>query len=122
MSAARDKNRTIQTFLNADNQPMIRKCGNCKFWMPSVKMDNEAEDIDASIIDIDNLDKTKNIPGCCTAKRLLFSLTMEPSRYFLTKKLDLCEGHEFKNEAYLEAVNAEKVIQADILRPKWQKP
>ena len=118
--ATRDKNRTIHTFLNAEDQPMIRKCGNCKFWMVSKEGENEVDTVDYLNVDIDLLDKKVNYPGCCTAQRILFSLTMEPSRYFITKKLDLCEKHEFKNEAYLEAVNAVKVVQADILRPKWQ--
>lgn len=85
----------LETYVNRNGFPMIRRCQNCIFW----KSDNSAQKI-----------------GLCTFKPLFFAFTLEPTVYPMTKDFCLCENHKFHNEEKLSQV-CEKTTLSEVVRP-----
>lgn len=89
----------MKTFLNAQNEPMIRSCMSCKhFQRLSVNGSQKDE-------------------GYCKVQKLLYAYTMEESVYAIVKKFYLCASHEFKNEKKLMSV-APQIDQLDAINKK----
>ncbi len=86
----------LETYINRNGYPMIRRCHNCLYWNP------------------ENNDKKI---GLCTFKPLYFAFTLEPSVFFITKEFCLCENHLFKNEEKLSQI-CEKKLMKDIIKKK----
>jgi hypothetical protein len=87
----------LETYINRNGFPMIRRCQNCLFW-------KQGEN-----------DKLKI--GECTIKPYYFAFTLEPNLYPLTKEFFLCENHKFNYENKLEQV-CTKVSLKDSLKKK----
>ena len=88
----------LETFINRNGYPMIRRCQNCIFW--------NSEDFDQ-----------KDSIGLCTHTPLHFAFTLEPSVFPMTKDFCLCQHHQFTNEEKLAQV-CDKVMLKDILKKK----
>lgn len=86
----------LETYINRNGFPMIRRCQNCIFW--------NAENYDKKI-------------GLCTFKPLYFAFTLEPSVFPMTKEFCLCEHHLFNNEDKLAQI-CEKALMKDIIKKK----
>jgi hypothetical protein len=71
----------INTYINKNGTPIIRKCGNCINYKH-----------------IDTQDKS----GYCKVKPLYFAFTHEKSVYGIVKDFYLCEEHKLLNEDILE--------------------
>ncbi len=89
----------LETYLNLNGSPILRKCLNCKFWNP--------------IKDADD----KSTIGYCKFRPLYFSYTLQKSVFAMTKDFYLCEDHVFKNEEFL-AEQGKKVSIMEALRKK----
>jgi len=76
----------IKSYLNKNNAPIIRKCGNCSNFKP----------IDES-----------GGGGYCKAMQLLFAFTHERSVYAIVKDFYLCESHALPNEDILKLESKE---------------
>lgn len=87
----------LETYINSNNKPMIRKCENCAFW--------------------DRMKLDKGDTGFCKRQKIFFAHTLEPTRYYQTKFCDLCLEHQFKNETQLSLV-AEKTLLINVLKTK----
>lgn len=88
---------TLETYVNRNGYPMIRRCQNCIFWNP---------------------DKSSSkTHGLCTFKPLYFAFTLEPSVYPITKDFCLCENHRFDNEDKLAQI-CDKKLMKDIIKKK----
>jgi len=77
----------LETYLNRNGFPMIRRCFNCKHWKPEIHI---------------NGDKPL---GYCKAKPLYFAFTLQQTVYTITRDFYLCESHEFENEDWLKGVS-----------------
>ena len=89
----------IETFVNRNGFPILRKCQNCIFWNSQT-------------------DYPTNLKlGFCTIKPYFFAYTLAPNLYPLTKEFFLCEEHRFVNEKKLEEVS-EKVLLKDCIKNK----
>jgi hypothetical protein len=86
----------LETYVNRNGFPMIRRCQNCIFWEEATGL--------------------KKI-GFCTLKPLYFSFTLEPTVYPMTKEFCLCESHKFDNEEKLAQI-CEKKLMKDIIKKK----
>lgn len=87
----------LETYINANNKGILRKCENCVFWN---RMNGEKEDT-----------------GFCKRHKIYFAHTLEATRYYQTKFCDLCLEHQFKNEKELSMI-AEKVLLINVLKTK----
>jgi hypothetical protein len=87
----------LETYINANNNPILRKCENCFFWN---RMSGDKQDT-----------------GFCSRQKIYFAHTLELTRYFQTKFCDLCLQHQFKNEKELTKF-AKKVLLVDVLKTK----
>ena len=76
------------TYLNKNNTPIIRKCGNCTHFR---LIENPNSDL-----------------GYCKVMQLHFAFTHEKSVYALVKDFYVCEDHRLENEDVLET-QSEKV-------------
>jgi hypothetical protein len=87
----------LETYVNRNGFPMIRRCQNCLFW---------------------NSDKStfKN-HGLCTFKPLYFAFTLEPTVFPITKEFCLCENHKFENEEKLAQI-CDKKLMKEIIKKK----
>ncbi len=92
----------LETYLNRNGYPMIRRCFNCKFW----KLEKEAEKL-----------------GVCNFQELFFAFTLKPTVHpiqnLVTRDFYLCAEHQFENEDKLEAVS-KKVSLKDSIKTKDQ--
>jgi len=88
----------LETYINRNGFPMIRRCQNCVFW------------------NSDDFLKEDTI-GLCTHTPLYFAFTLEPSTFPMTKDFCLCKHHLFTNEDKLAQV-CEKVMLKNILKKK----
>jgi len=89
----------LETYLNKNNFPMIRRCFNCKHWEGEIAMLGQKP------------------AGYCKLNALYFALTLQPTVYPITKDFYLCENHKFKNEEMLSQVS-KKVMLKDIIKRK----
>lgn len=92
----------IETFINHNGFPMIRRCMNCLHW---------------DKIASDNNNKNSGRSGFCKLKPLYFAYTLEPTVFPLTKDYFLCESHQFRNEFELSNL-CEKKLMKDVLIKK----
>jgi hypothetical protein len=76
-----------KTYLNRNNTPIIRKCGNCTNFRP--------------------MDKGDGTSGYCKAIQLYFVFTHEKSVYAIVKDFYLCEHHALENEDLLKKESQE---------------
>jgi len=90
----------LETYLNANGYPIIRRCINCTFWNNTTEFDNNNPKV-----------------GYCHKTQLLFAFTLEPSVHPLTKEFFLCTNHQFYDEQKLNDVN-QKVKIKEILKKK----
>lgn len=86
----------LETYVNRNGFPMIRRCFNCEFWNPE-----SAE---------------KKI-GLCTLKPLYFAFTLELTVFAITKDFCLCESHKFDNEEKLAKI-CDKKLMKDVIKKK----
>ena len=86
--------KEILTYKNHLGKPMVRRCLNCKFWSQELKSDKEKE------------------LGYCKKHPLLFSFTLKPTVFPITKNFYLCEEHQFLKEEEFKK-NCEILIQAE---------
>jgi hypothetical protein len=91
----------LDTYLNLNGSPILRRCQNCKFW---------------NAITEKTTDNGKNV-GYCKFRPLYFSYTLQKSVFAMTKDFYLCEDHKFKNEEFLEE-QGRKVNITEALRKK----
>lgn len=89
----------IETYVNRNGFPMIRRCKNCIFW-------SEDTDFDANLK-----------AGYCKFKPMFFAFTLAPSVYPITKEFYTCENHKFVDEARLKEV-CDVVKLKDIIKKK----
>lgn len=88
--------KELETYVNINGFPIIRRCKNCIFW-------NDETDF--------------NLLGYCKFKPMYFAFTLQPTVYPMTKEFYLCENHQFPEENRLEQV-CDKVLLKDILKKK----
>ena len=69
------------TYLNKDDNPIIRQCANCINFNP-----------------IPGADRL----GYCKVKPLFFAYTGQESVYVMTRPFYRCDDHEFNNEEFLK--------------------
>jgi hypothetical protein len=91
----------LDTYLNLNGTPILRRCQNCKFWNGITEKTNEPN---------------RNL-GYCKFRPLYFSYTLQKSVFAMTKDFYLCEEHNFKNEEFL-AEQGRKVSILEALRKK----
>ena len=89
----------LDTFLNLNGTPILRRCQNCKFWN-SITEKNDGKGT-----------------GYCKFRPLYFSYTLQKSVFAITRDFYLCEDHKFKNEEFLEE-QGRKVNITEALRKK----
>lgn len=87
----------LETFINLNGYPILRRCKNCVFW-------NSQEDNPLSL-------------GYCKASTLFFAFTLTPSVYPMTKDFYLCDKHKFKDEEKLKIVS-KTVLLKDAIKKK----
>ena len=92
----------LETYLNSNGFPILRRCINCTFWNPTIEFDSK---------------NIKHKVGYCHKKPLYFAFTLEPSVNTLTKEFYVCTDHQFYDEMKLRDVN-KKVKIKDILKTK----
>jgi len=92
----------LETYVNLNGSPILRRCQNCRFW--------------SAITDKD-YDNNKNI-GYCKQKPLVFAYTLQKSVFAITKNFYMCEEHKFKNEEFLSE-QGKKVNIKEALRNKY---
>lgn len=92
----------LETYLNANGFPILRRCVNCTFWNPT----NEFDSRDA-----------QHKIGYCQKKPLYFAFTLEPSVHTLTKEFFVCVEHQFYDEVKLRDLN-KRVVTKEILKRK----
>lgn len=74
----------MKSYLNRKNDPIIRKCGNCKHFDPVKNSEN---------LQI----------GYCKAKSLLFAFTLSETVYTIVREFYVCpKDHAFINEDELK--------------------
>ena len=88
----------LETYINRNGYPMIRRCRNCIFWK------NDEKGFSGKM-------------GLCSFKPIFFAYTLEPSVFPITKEFCLCENHKFEDESKLAQV-CDKVLMKDIIRDK----
>lgn len=86
----------LETYINENGFPILRRCFNCKHWDDSVKQGKQ---------------------GYCKINPMFFAMTLTQTVYPITKEYYLCEKHIFTKEEYLKQV-AEKVLLKDALKGK----
>lgn len=69
----------VLTFENRNGDPIIRKCGNCRFWKAVNKH-----------------------TGYCINRPLLFAYSLEQNMFCMTSKFTLCSLHILNNEEMLQ--------------------
>ena len=89
----------LETYLNGNGFPIIRRCLNCTFWNTTTEF-NGAQKV-----------------GYCHKKPLYFAFTLEPSVHTITKEFYVCVDHQFYDELRLKDIN-EKVLTKEILKKK----
>lgn len=102
----------LETFINVNGFPIIRRCFNCKHWFSEQKEESK-------FMHPDEVDHTDKWEGYCKLKPMYFSSTLQPTVYPITKEYYLCEKHEFEREEYLNSV-AEKILLKDAIKSKNQ--
>ena len=70
------------TYLNKENKPIIRRCGNCVHF---------------------NLISAIERTGYCKQMPMLFAFTGEQTVFGITKTFYYCDDHEMTNEDFLTA-------------------
>ncbi len=90
---------TLETYLNRNGFPIIRRCFNCKHWYGEIHLGDG------------------NPAGYCKLTPMLFAFTLQKTVYPITRDFYLCEGHEFTNEDKL-AQSSEKVSLKDSIKEK----
>lgn len=89
----------LETYVNKNGYPIIRRCFNCKFWKGEIQLSDEKP------------------LGYCKLKPLYFAFTLQQTVYPITKDFYLCESHEFTNEDKL-AENCDKVSLKESIKKK----
>lgn len=74
----------LETYINRNGFPIIRRCFNCKHWSPDIKIEG-----------------LKSL-GYCKLDPLYFAFTLQPTVYKITRDFYLCESHNFENEDKLK--------------------
>jgi len=69
------------TYLNKENKPIIRRCGNCVHF---------------------NLISAIERTGYCKQMPMLFAFTGEQTVFGITKTFYYCDDHEMTNEDFLK--------------------
>lgn len=87
----------LETYVNRNGFPMIRRCQNCLFWNPEKS--------------------TSKKLGLCTLKPLYFAFTLEPTVFPITKDFCLCESHKFDNEEKLAQI-CDKKLMKEVIKKK----
>lgn len=104
--------KEMETYINRNGFPMIRRCKNCIFWKGEAEGEEQKRDYDFN----------RSEPagkGLCTFKPMMFAFTLEPKLYPMTKDFFLCENHKFENESKLAQV-CEKMLLKDAIKKKSQ--
>lgn len=101
----------IETYINHNGFPMIRRCMNCLHW-EKIKPTTAISDNGKS-----HQPNNAGRSGFCKLKPLYFAYTLEPSVFPLTKEYFLCESHQFRNEFELSNL-CEKKPMKDVLKKK----
>jgi hypothetical protein len=86
----------LETYLNRNGFPMLRRCKNCIHWKEYNPKDNI---------------------GFCTLMPLYFAFTLQQTVYGMTRDFCLCEKHKFENEDKLY-VFSEKRLLKDVIKKK----
>jgi len=89
----------LETYLNKNGYPIIRRCFNCKNWADEIQMAGQKP------------------LGYCKLFPLYFAFTLQPTVYPITRDFYLCESHEFENEEMLKSVS-ETVSLKDSIKKK----
>ena len=89
----------LDTYVNKNGYPIIRRCFNCKFWAGEIKIAGQKP------------------LGYCKLSPLYFAFTLQPTVYPITREFYLCESHEFENEEILKTVS-ETVSLKDSIKKK----
>ena len=93
--------KTLDTYINLNGYPIIRRCENCAFWSQL------------------NLDKAPDSPksdaGYCKNQKIFQAYTLEKNQYFISKKHNFCVSHEFLKEDILEAEAKKITLQQSIV-------
>ena len=100
----------LETFVNVNGFPIIRRCFNCKHWYSEQKGEIKFRYPD---------EPQEKLEGSCTFKPMYFSSTLQPTVYPITKEYYLCENHEFEKEEYLNSV-AQKMLLKDAIKSNNQ--
>jgi hypothetical protein len=95
----------IETYINHNGFPMIRRCMNCLHWE---KLKPHTSETNSS---------NSGRSGFCKLNPLYFAYTLEPSVFPLTKEYFLCVSHQFKNEYELSHL-CEKKLMIEVLKKK----
>jgi len=89
----------LETYINRNGYPIIRRCFNCKNWKPEIKIENQKP------------------LGYCKLEPLLFAFTLQPTVYPITKDFYLCDKHKFENEDKL-AEFSDRVLLIESIKKK----
>jgi len=100
----------LETFVNVNGYPIIRRCFNCKHWFSEQKEQSKLKPQE---------EHYEKLEGYCKLKPMYFSSTLQPTVYPITKEYYLCENHQFEKEDYLNSV-AQKVLLKDAIKSKNQ--
>ena len=93
----------LETYINRNGFPIIRRCYNCKFW-------------DNKFTDLEHIE----LAGYCRLKPIYFAPTLKPTVYPITKEFYLCEDHKFSKEEIMQEV-CDKILMIDALKKKQEK-
>lgn len=86
----------LETYLNRNGYPMIRRCFNCKHWTGDIQIQG-------------------NKPlGYCKLQPLFFAFTLQQTVFSITKDFYLCDKHEFENEEKLKTTSKSVKLKESI--------
>ena len=88
----------LETYFNAKDKPMIRRCKNCKHWQGEKEYHNDYQ------------------YGYCKINPMFFAFTLEKNVYALTKEFYLCENHKFELEEHLASVSLKILLKDAIIK------
>jgi hypothetical protein len=103
----------LETYINQNGYPIIRRCFNCKYWHSEDKKWRSKYSPSVG----NRIEEDGPIDGYCKFKPMYFSSTLSPTVYPITKEFYLCENHKLQNEEYLNK-HSKKVLMKDIIKSK----
>ena len=94
-----EKIENLETFINLNGYPILRRCKNCIFWNDDTELGEKYK------------------AGYCKFKPFYFAFTLEPSVFAITKEFYVCENHKLQDEERLKQV-CDVVKLKDVLKKK----